>query len=226
MYTLILLSGGVGTRMNNTIPKQYMLLAGKPVIMHILERVNDIEEISEVIIVCAEEYINSIKLMCEKYGITKNTQFAIAGHTRQESVKNGLRKVRTNYVLLHEAARPFVKREDFKRLIESPYKNITYGIKIPFTVLIGEEKIVGILDRKELVNVQLPQKFEFQPFSDAHDKAYSEKKSFTEDASLLFYFYPEIPIKIMDGMEYDIKLTTRQDLLQGEIIYQELFAKR
>lgn len=55
-YTLILLSGGVGTRMNNPIPKQYMLLAGKPVIMHTLEKADLIEEINEIIIVCSDEY--------------------------------------------------------------------------------------------------------------------------------------------------------------------------
>lgn len=226
MYTLVLLSGGVGSRMQNAIPKQYMLLAGKPMIMHTLERVNDIEEISEIVIVCAEEYITSIELMLEQYGISKKTKFALSGITRQDSVKSGLTKVKTPFVIIHEAARPFVKTQDFKRLIDAPYNNITYGLPIPFTVLKGHESVNGILNRNELINVQLPQKFEFEKLSIAHEKAFAEKINFTEDASLLFYYFPDITIKVMEGMEYDIKLTTRQDLLLGELIYEETFRRR
>ncbi len=59
-YSFILLSGGIGSRMKNSIPKQYMLLAGKPMIMHVLEKINLIDEIVEIVIVCAKEYQPSI----------------------------------------------------------------------------------------------------------------------------------------------------------------------
>ena len=87
MYTLLFLSGGTGTRMHNAVPKQYMLLAGKPVIMHILERVDQIDRISDVVIVCADEYISSIELMLNQYGVRKPVRFAPAGATRQASVQ-------------------------------------------------------------------------------------------------------------------------------------------
>ena len=56
MYTLVLLSGGVGSRMHNNIPKQYMLLAGKPMIMHVIEKVDVIDSIAKIVIVCADDY--------------------------------------------------------------------------------------------------------------------------------------------------------------------------
>ena len=118
MYTLLLLSGGTGSRMKNSIPKQYMLLAGKPVIMHILERVDMVDAIKDIVVVCSDEYKDSIKLMCSQYGITKPLHFAPAGKTRQQSVMSGLHYVETDNVIIHEAARPFVKVEDFERLIE------------------------------------------------------------------------------------------------------------
>ena len=65
-YTFVLLSGGVGSRMQNPIPKQYMLLAGKPVIMHILEKVDNVPQISKIVIVCANEYHSSIALMLDQ----------------------------------------------------------------------------------------------------------------------------------------------------------------
>ena len=226
MYTLVLLSGGNDKRMKKDIPKQYLLLAGKPVILHILERINKIKEILEVIIVCTSEYVSLIEQMFVQYNITKPVKFANAGNTRQASVKSGLELVETENVIIHEAARPFVSEKDFIQLINEPYENAMYGMSIPFTVIKGHEMVEGILDRAELVNVQLPQKFNTEVLKDAHKRAMQEKRNFTEDAGLVYYYYPDINIKICDGMTYNIKLTTSLDLIIGESIYQEYFARR
>lgn len=226
MYTLVLLSGGRGTRMKKDIPKQYLLLAGKPVIMHILERIDKIKEITEVVIVCTDEYVSSIKMMLAQYNIAVSVKFARAGDTRQASVKSGLEFVTTDKVILHEAARPFVSEKDFIKLIEEPCENAMYGVTIPFTVIRGHETVEGILDRSELVNVQLPQKFDTEILREAHNRAAQEKKPFTEDAGLVHYYYPDIKIKICEGMDYNIKLTTSMDLITGEMIYKEYFARR
>ncbi len=226
MYTLVLLSGGVGKRMNQTIPKQYMLLGGKPMIMHVLDKINSIEQIKKVIVVCAQEYQLPINLMLDQYGITKPVEYADAGDSRQASVLSGLRKVETENVIIHEAARPFVKTEEYLELINEMHENVITGIDIPFTVIKGHENVESLLTRNELVNVQLPQKFNTQIILDAHEKAKSEGKAFTEDASLLFYYNSGIKIKIIKGKEYNIKITTRMDMLIGEIIYDEIFRRR
>lgn len=226
MYTFILLSGGVGSRMHNSIPKQYMLLAGKPMIMHVLEKVNSLKAIARIIIVCADEYRSSISLMLEQYGITIPVEFAPAGKTRQASVLSGLKLVNTSNVIIHEAARPFVKVEDYQELIDEPVENAMIGSDIPFTVVLGHNTVEGILDRSALVNVQLPQKFNTELLREAHLKAELEELSFTEDASLLFHYCPEAAIKIIRGKEYNIKVTTRFDMLTGEIIYDEVFRRR
>lgn len=226
MYTLVLLSGGTGSRMKKSIPKQYLLLAGKPVIMHTMERINQIKEISNVVIVCTDEYISVIKEMLVQYNITVPVRFAKAGLTRQDSVKAGIELVSTENVVLHEAARPFVLETDFKRLLEEPNENAIYGTSIPFTVLKGHDKVDGVLDRSKLVNVQLPQKFHTSILKKAHENAQKDKKAFTEDAGLIYYYYPDIEIKICSGMDYNIKLTTSMDLITGEIIYKEYFARR
>ena len=212
--------------MQKNMPKQYLLLAGKPVIMHILERVNRIGDISEIVIVCMDEYVSLIKEMLVQYNITKPVKFARAGDTRQASVKSGLELVTTENVILHEAARPFVSERDFVRLINEPCENAMYGTDIPFTVIKGHDMVEGILDRAELVNVQLPQKFRTEVLQQAHQKAEGEEKRFTEDAGMVYYYYPNINIKICEGMTYNIKLTTSMDLVLGEIIYQEYFARR
>lgn len=224
--SLILLSGGVGSRMNNPVPKQYLLLAGKPMIMHILERVSNIQEIDSIIIVCVDEYIPSIKLMLEQYGINKKVVFAPAGNTRQASVFSGLQKVETESVIIHEAARPFVPSADFIRLINDPNENSMFGLGIPFTIIKGHDYVEGLLTRSELVNVQLPQKFNTKLLLKAHKKAIEDGKRFTEDVSLLYYYNKDLKVRILEGREYNLKITTRTDMLVGEVIYDEYFRRR
>ena len=139
---------------------------------------------------------------------------------------SGLKKVDTSDVMIHEAARPFVKVEEYQELIDDPCETAMIGLDIPFTVVEGHENVEGILDRSSLVNVQLPQKFNTKLIREAHLKAEAENAFFTEDASLLLHYNPETKIKIVKGKEYNIKLTTRIDILASEIIYDEIFRRR
>ena len=225
-YSFILLAGGSGTRMKKSVPKQYLLLAGKPMIMHVIERVDRLEGISELIIVCEAEYVQSIQLMLAQYAIRVPVVFAEAGASRQESVKSGLAVAKEENVMIHEAARPFVSEDDFRCLMDAPGENVIFGQGITFTVLRGHEYVEGIEDRPELVNVQLPQKFSKKLLLKAHEMAARDKRSFTEDASLLHCYEPEIRIRIVPGPEYNIKITTPMDLVMGGCIYKEYFSGR
>lgn len=225
MYSILLLSGGKGSRMNESTPKQYMLLAGKPMIMHSLERFEKIPEIDEIIVVCEPFYKDIIKAMINEYNLVKKIIFVDAGNTRQESVYNGLCAVNNNDVIIHEAARPFVRTEEFRHLIYEHDSNVTYGYDIPFTVLKGKDYIDGILNRSELINVQLPQKFVVKDLLDAHVLARSENRIYTEDASLLFDLKGK-QVKVLCGSNYNIKITNPIDLLLGEIIYKNYITNR
>lgn len=226
MYSLILLAGGTGTRMQQSVPKQYLLLAGKPVIMHTIERIDRIEEIQKIVIVCTDDYVQIINEMLRQYAIHTPIQYAAAGSSRQASVWSGLQCVDTERVILHEAARPFVSEEDFRRLINEEADHVMFGVPIPFTVLKGHEYVEELLDRTELVNVQLPQKFLTRDLYHAHRQAVNEGKRFTEDAGMVFTYAENQNVKVLQGKEYNIKLTTPMDLLIGEIIYKEYFARK
>lgn len=220
MFSAIVLSGGKGKRMEKDTPKQYLLLAGKPIIMHSLERIDSIVNINEIVIVCEKEYINTIKLMAKQYNIETPIIFADAGLTRQESVYSGLQKVSNDMVIIHEAARPFVKCEDFYKLINDSAENATLGYPIPFTVVQGRESVCGVLDRDLLVNVQLPQKFNIAVLKEAHEAARKQDKVFTEDAGMVYEYTGE-KIKIIRGSSENIKITEPIDMVVGEIIYEE-----
>ena len=226
MYSIVLLAGGKGSRMKNSIPKQYMLLAGKPVIMHTLERIDTIDEICEAVIVCSSDYTEQIKFMVSQYGIKKPIKYAEAGASRQASVLSGLELVASENVIIHEAARPFVKKSEFLELINNENDNVIIGSPISFTVLKGNGRVEGIFNRSELINVQLPQKFNTALLVEAHRKARLEGRTFTEDASVLFYYNRDIAVDIMSGTDYNIKITTPTDMLVGKIIYDEYFSGR
>lgn len=220
MFSAIILSGGKGRRMDNIVPKQYLLLAGKPIIMHSLERIDNIVEINEIIIVCEKEYEDAVKLMVRQYNIKTPIIFANAGNTRQESVYSGLDKVSNDMVIVHEAARPFVRCEDFYKLINDSAENATLGYPIPYTVVQGQENICGLLDRNLLVNVQLPQKYKTTDLKKAHKIALERSLTFTEDAGML-YECTGNKVKIIRGDSVNIKITEPIDMVIGEIIYAE-----
>ena len=186
MYSFILLAGGTGKRMNNEVPKQFLTIAGKPIIIHTMERIDTISEISEVVVVCLPEYESKIEQLRREFCLSKPYIFASAGKSRQESVLNGLLATKENNVLIHEAARPFVKRNEFLNLISSPQDNVIMVAPINYTVLTGKEEVTGVLKRSELKNVQLPHKFSKDLLLKAHQRAKQDGKKYTEDASLLF----------------------------------------
>lgn len=220
-YSLILLSAGKGVRFGKNTPKQYLLLAGKPMIIHTLERIEKIPSISEIVIVCENTYVNTIKQFLINYGITKKVVFVEGGSTRQQSVYNGLKLCNEENVIIHEAARPLVTINDFNKLINCLNENVSFTYDIPYTVLKKEDEYISdILNRQELVNIQLPQKFNKKDLIFSHEKATLEDKKFTEDASLLYY-YTQKPIYCLQGKSYNIKITEYVDLLYGEMLIKE-----
>lgn len=225
MISALILSGGKGTRMKNIVPKQYLLLAGKPMIMHSIERLDSISQINEIIIVCEKNFESSLELMMKQYNITTPIRFAPAGLTRQESVYSGLQMVNNESVIIHEAARPFVLKNDFLRLINDEANNITYGYEIPFTVVKGKDYISETLIRNELKNIQLPQKFNTKTLLQAHNIAKENNEQFTEDASMISTYKLD-NVKILNGTSYNIKITEPIDFLLGEMIYKETIRGR
>lgn len=219
------MSGGKGCRMQETTPKQYLLLGGKPMIMHSLERIDSLDNVNEIILVCDFLYLDYLNKMLQEYNISTKVIFAVAGETRQASVYNGLQKVSNENVIIHEAARPFVRLEDFQRIIDTDGDNVIYGYDIPYTIVKGKSVIEGILNRSELLNVQLPQKFKLKTLKEAYDKAIEHGNIYTEDASLMFANSKEM-IKVIKGTSYNIKITEPIDLLLGEIIYKNYILNR
>lgn len=217
---LILLAGGLGNRMKEQLPKQHILLYGKPIIMHILERIDTIKEIDKIIVTCPKDFLEQTISIHRSYNLSKPCKFIEGGASRQESVYFALRHVISPTVIIHEAARPFVRKDEFEKLIRHQDGNVILGLDIPYTVLEGKEFVEKILDRSRLINVQLPQKFETEKLLHAHEQAREEGLNFTEDASLFMTYYRD-RVSVISGTEYNIKITRPIDLRLGEVIYKD-----
>ncbi len=220
-FTAIVLSGGTGKRMNSDIPKQYMMLKDKPVLAHSLLAFEK-SPVDDVVIVCGagdEEYI--IKEFVEKYGLTKVSAVCAGGAERFNSVYNGLKACKdTDYVLIHDGARPYVTDEIIKRNIEEvqKYKAVVTSVKATDTVKIADDDgfVVSTPERKSVYFMQTPQTFKYSLALDSYSKLIEElnkdvKVQVTDDAQVV-EMYSDTKVKLIEGDYSNIKITVPKDL--------------
>ena len=225
-FGMVVLAGGVGRRIGRPFPKQFLLLGGKPLLIHVLEKARAIAEIEQVVITCPEAHLEETRQLLANHGFDARFRCIVGGATRQESVYVGLRALDgVDSVVIHEAVRPLVTADEFRTLLASPDENAMFGIPISFTVLKGHDYVEGLLQRDELVNVQLPQKFDRARLLEAHRAARDEGQEFTEDASL-FYQHTGEPVRILPGSDVNIKITVPTDTVVAEAIYADLIGRR
>jgi 2-C-methyl-D-erythritol 4-phosphate cytidylyltransferase len=225
-FSCVLLAGGIGSRTKKEIPKQFFLLNGKPLIFHSFIKFYEIDEIKEIIITCPKDYIDDTKEKVIGNIIFEREQtkirFIQGGITRQKSVLIALKNCKYNNVIIHEAARPLVSKEDIFKIINSDKEAITLVNKIDFTVL--EKKgnsIKNILKRENLVNIMLPQKYNRDKLLEAHEYYNKTNIEFTDDSSLYYDYYKECYIEYGDPK--NIKITDYKDFITAEAILGEKY---
>ncbi len=223
---MIVLAGGIGKRIGQPVPKQFLLLGGNPLIVHVLEKVLPLDRIEEVVITCPATHLDETRDLIANHGFGERFRCIEGGATRQESVYRGLEALDGfESVVIHEAVRPLVTTDEFRALLDAEDPNAMFGIPIPFTVLKGHEYVEDLLERSELVNVQLPQKFDAAQLRQAHDAARRDEAQFTEDASL-FFRYANAPVRILAGSERNLKITVPTDLIVAEALYADMVGRR
>lgn len=222
---MIVLAGGIGKRIGRPVPKQFLLLGGTPLLVHVLEKARALPEVAEVVITCPASHLEETRGLLRNHGFDERFRCIEGGATRQESVYAGLQALEgSDSVVIHEAVRPLVALDEFRTLLAAPDANAMFGIPIPFTVLKGHDYVDGLLNRSELINVQLPQKFDTIRLREAHDAARRDGAVFTEDASL-FVHYADAPVRILRGSERNLKITVPTDMIIAEAIYADLVGR-
>ena len=221
--SVIIAAAGQGKRMQSDINKQYIRLKEKPILAHTIEAFEKVEEINEIILVVSKNEIDLCsQLVVKPYGFKKVKKIIGGGKERQDSIYEGLQVLskETDVVLIHDGARPFIKEKEIKKSIQVAHQEgaCVVGVRVKDTIkLVNKEQcILQTPDRSQLWSVQTPQVFQYKILKRAYEKAKEDHFMGTDDASVVERL--GIPVKIIEGQYSNIKITTPEDLVYGEII--------
>ena len=214
----IIVAGGNGTRANTPIPKQFMKLDGKPVIMHTITKFTEAGINIEIILVLNKEQIPYWQELCKENNFNIGVKVAEGGENRFESVKNGLLLVdEEGIVAVHDAVRPLVSA---KTIITAFKAAEMYGNAVPAIPLsdsirqIDSSKSIAV-DRTRYCVIQTPQCFQAKMLKKAYATA-EYKIHFTDDASVVEHTGEKI--HLVDGNPDNIKITTPRDFVLAEAL--------
>lgn len=220
MNIAMLIAGGSGQRMNQDIPKQFLNVYDKPVIIYTLETFQKHPNIDAILVVCIKGWEAILEAYAKQFGITKLTWIVEGGSNGQESIYNGLSELKkhcneADIVLIHDAIRPMISAEIISNCIS------TCGLKgsaitvIPCAeaMLITEDKAKSceLMDRNRLMRTQTPQAFHLGKLLWAHEEA--KKRGITNSVAtctLMVELGEEIYFTA--GSEKNVKLTTTEDI--------------
>jgi len=211
LYALIV-AGGSGKRMGAEIPKQFLELAGRPVLMHTIERFKSFNDAIEIITVLPENQLRHWLELQEKYSFTIPQTLVKGGSHRFFSVRNGLKFVNVpGLVAIHDGVRPFVSIDTIRRCFETAEKlgNAVPSISPTESLRILTEQGSVPVNRMHVKQIQTPQVFNAELIKKAYLQEY--KPEFTDDATVLEKTGEKI--NLIDGNRENIKITNPEDLL-------------
>ena len=210
-------------RMGSELPKQFLPIGGKPVLMHTIERFCEYDEDIKIILVLPKDQQGMWLDLCQKHSFNIEHQIADGGETRFESSKNGLSLIPEGddgLVGFHDGVRPFVSVDTIKRCYDEAQRTCAAAPVMPITYSLREMEKNGntkSVQRANYCSVQTPQVFNITMVKMAFAQPYQE--SFTDDATVMEQF--GCKISLVEGNQENIKITTPLDLKLAEILVNE-----
>jgi len=220
----LIVAGGKGSRMNNDIPKQFLLLKNKPVLYYTLKAFTDAYENIEIILVLPEEHIGKGQEIIDGYFDHSRIRITAGGRTRFHSVQNGLALINEESIIfVHDGVRCLITSDLIKKCYETAVENgnavpaVECGDSVRLLTATGNK----IVDRNKVRLIQTPQTFHSKILLPAYKIDYKDK--FTDEASVVEAY--GIAINLIDGEKNNIKITTPEDLFIAEYILKEKSSK-
>ncbi|WP_299581913.1 2-C-methyl-D-erythritol 4-phosphate cytidylyltransferase [uncultured Sunxiuqinia sp.] len=217
----LIVAGGVGARMGAEVPKQFILLAGKPILFWTIQRFLDFDPGIELTLVLPENQFERWHALCREYAFTPDVQLVKGGQTRFQSVKNGLDAINEEgIVFIHDGVRPLVSHQTLSNCFQLAVEK---GNALPVAPVVESLRQVTEdssrhVDRSQFRLVQTPQTFQTSIIQLAYQQP--EQAFFTDDASVCEA--AGISIHLVDGNPENIKITTPVDLLLAETLLNKL----
>lgn len=225
--TAILLAAGSGSRMKSETKKQYMELAGKPVLYYSLRALEESRAQEVVLVVSSEDREYCRKELVEKYGFTKVRHIVEGGKQRWESVEKGLRYAKGEYCLIHDGARPLLTPQMVNHLIAEGKTQdgmiLAVPVKDTIKIVNDEGGIVQTPDRASLYAAQTPQMFRTELLRRSYElmEADTEPAGSITDDAMLVQHYTGAEVKVYPGDYTNIKVTTPEDMELAELFLRK-----
>jgi 2-C-methyl-D-erythritol 4-phosphate cytidylyltransferase len=221
MNVAIIAAAGTGSRLAGDRPKQFLQLAGVPIIFHTLKPFEQCDSIQEIIVVLPAAESSDFRALVQKYGLRKLSRVVPGGTTRAESVWRGLLAIRAataEIVAVHDGVRPFVTTEEIGRTVAAARLHGAAILVAPAIDTIKQVNggvVVKTLERKQLCRALTPQCFRYELLRRAYEQADVQDPAVTDDSSLVEQLGE--PVTIVEGNSRNIKITTQRDLLIAEV---------
>ncbi len=215
----LIVAGGKGVRMGLGFPKQFLKLNNLPVLMH---TINLFLHFDKIYVVISKEESENWKKLCKKYKFTFPHTICFGGESRFESVKNGLKKIseKNSIVAIHDGARPFASKNMIDKLMSATIDGIGAipVLKINDSIRKKNKLATVSVDRRKFFSVQTPQCFILKDIQAAYKKM--ADLTMTDDASVFEKYGGNI--KLVEGEENNIKITTQKDFKYLQWLYNDL----
>jgi 2-C-methyl-D-erythritol 4-phosphate cytidylyltransferase len=220
-YYAIIVAGGTGSRMNSTAPKQFLLLEGKPILMHTMRAFHACNLHPNIILVLNIHQHQVWEELCALHDFQVPHEVVMGGDERFYSVQNGLKKIKGEAIVaIHDAVRPLISPQ----LIENSFLeaeksgNAVVGVTPTDSVrkIVSEEETEA-LDRSKLMLIQTPQTFKVEQLRKAYQQPF--RNEFTDDASVVER--AGYPVHVIQGARENIKITYAEDLIIASLFMQK-----
>lgn len=230
MNIAVIFAGGVGKRMKTSgKPKQFLMIHGKPIIVHTLEVFQNHEEIDGIITVCVSDWIDYMNEMKYRYRLDKIAKIVPGGETGQLSIYNGLKaaaecygKNSDNIVLIHDGVRPLIEAHTISMNIASVKKYGSAITSVPAQETIIEVddggNITDVIDRSHAMLARAPQSFFLNEILDTQEKAISQGMTNVIDSCTLMRMFGK-KLATVEGERNNIKITTPEDFYTFRALY-------
>lgn len=231
MNIAVIFAGGSGTRMNaKDRPKQFLMVHGKPIIVHTIEIFENHPEIDGIVVVCIRDWIEYMEEMKYRYRLDKIKKIVPGGETGQMSIYNGLSAAaeifgrEDNVVLIHDGVRPLIDEkiisENIKCVKENGSAVTCSPVKETVVLIEGDSAIGDVVPRSQSVIAKAPQSFWLDDILSMEEKAISEGQTNMIDSCTLMRYYGK-KIYTVNGSYENIKITTPEDFYTFRAIYDE-----
>ena len=227
MNVVAILAGGMGTRLKSSLPKQFIKLDNKPILIHTISRFIDLDDIDLIIVAIPFDYLEYTRNLLEEFYPNNNIILIKGGNTRNETLLNVLNYLNTNYkldsddiILTHDAVRPFVTKRIINDNIDICFKYGACVTAIGATDTILETKkcdVINVPNREYMYQAQTPQTFKILELLNTCNCLTEDEKNTLTDASRIYVLKNKL-VKLVEGELYNIKITTKLDLLLANSI--------